>query len=126
MIVVETTAVIVTMVVAGGQMMVWDAAMINIGAIVEVLAIDVLADEDIIVVGVTVIFLKFAVIASFSVDVSSDVSVNFFVNVLTDVILGILTDISIEVLTDVNANAFAVVMTALEFRVSTPPGELNR
>ena len=107
-------------------MMVWDAAMINIGAIVEVLAIDVLADEDIIVVGVTVIFLKFAVIASFSVDVSSDVSVNFFVDALIDVILGILTDISIEVLADVNTNAFAVVMTALEFRVSTPPGELNR
>ena len=80
MIVVETTAVIVTMVVAGGQMMVWDAAMINIGAIVEVLAIDMLADED------TVIFLKFVIITSFSVDVSSDVSVNFFVDVLTDVI----------------------------------------
>ena len=101
-------------------MMVWDAAMINIGAIVEVLAIGMLADED------TVIFLKFAVITSFSVDVSSDVSVNFFVNVLTDVILGILPDISIEVLTDVNINAFAVVRTALEFRVSTPPEELNR
>ena len=101
-------------------MMVWDAAMINIGAIVEVLAIDMLADED------TVIFLKFVIITSFSVDVSSDVSVNFFVNVLTDVILDILPDISIEVLTDVNINAFAVVMTALEFRVSTPPEELNR
>ena len=101
-------------------MMVWDAAMINIGAIVEVLAIGMLADED------TVIFLKFVIITSFSVDVSSDVSVNFFVNVLTDVILGILPDISIEVLTDVNINAFAVVRTALEFRVSTPPEELNR
>ena len=93
--------------------MVWDAAMINIGAIVEVLAIGMLADED-------------TVITSFSVDVSSDVPVNFFVNVLTDVILGILPDISIEVLTDGNINAFAVVRTALEFRVSTPPEEVNR
>ena len=98
-------------------MMVWDAAMINIGAIVEVLVIDVLADED-------------TVITPFSVDVSSGVPVNFFVDVLTDVILGILPDISIEVLTDVDTNAFAVVfavvMTALKFRVSTPLEELNR
>ena len=94
-------------------MMVWDAAMINIEAIVEVLVIDVLADED-------------TVITSFSVDVSSDVPVNFFVDVLTDVILGILPDISIEVLTDVGANAFVVVMTALEFPMSSTLEEFSR
>ena len=55
---------------------------------------------------------------------SSGVSVDFFVDVLTDSIL--LPGISIEVLTGVNTNACAVVMTALDFRVATPPEELNR
>ena len=106
--------------------MVWNTATIKIGMIVEVRVIDVLADEDIIAVGAIVMFVKFAVIVSRSVGVSSEVSVNFFVDVLTDLMPGILPDISIEVLTDVNKNACAVVITVLEFPVSTPPEELNR
>ena len=35
-------------------------------------------------------------------------------------------DIGVEVLTDVSVNAFAVVITALEFPVSTPLEEFSR
>ena len=47
---------------------------------------------------------------------------------LTEAILGVLTGIRIEVMADVSANAFAVVMTALECPMPTalPLEECNR
>ena len=45
--------------------------------------------------------------------------VDLFMDALAAVMLGVLTGIGIEVLADVKANAFAVVMPALGFRIST-------
>ena len=95
--------------------------------VAEVFAIDVLADVEIILVGVIVIVLKFALPVSYSVDVpSSDVSVDLFMDALASVMLAVLTGIGIGMLADVSANAFAVAMTALEFPVSTPLEEFSR
>ena len=47
-------------------------------------------------------------------------------NALTRVMFGVLPAIGIEVFADVNANAFAVIVTALEFPVSTPLEEFGR
>ena len=96
------------------KVMVWDAAIIDMAVVVEVLVIDVLDDAEFIVV---VIVLKFTLSSSQSLDVSSDVA---------DVMLDVLSVLGVEVLTNVNANAFAVVMTALGFPVSTPLEEFSR
>ena len=56
----------------------------------------------------------------------SDVDGDLFMDAMADIMLGVLTGIGIEVLPDVSANAFAVVMTALEFPVSTPLEEFSR
>ena len=98
-------------------------AIINVGAIVDVLAIDELADEDIIVLGANVSFPKIPVIATYSIGVPPDVPIIFFVEVLTDVIM---PEIDIELLIDVNANFFAVATTSLKFAISTSRDELNR
>ena len=84
----------------------------------EVLVIDVLTNVEIIVVGVLVIDLKFALPASCSVP--SEAAVDLSMDVLAGVMLGLLTGIGIEVLADASGNAFALVMTALELPVSTP------
>ena len=57
---------------------------------------------------------------------SSDVAVDLFVDALAAVMIAVLTGIGIEMLSNVAANAFAVVMTALEFPVSTPSKEFSR
>ena len=99
------------------KVMMWAAAIINMVVAVEVLLIEVLADVKISVVDAIVIVLKFALSVLYSVDVPSDVNVDL----LTDgVMFSALSGICIELLVDVNANAFVVVMTDLDFPVSTP------
>ena len=101
------------------KVLVWAAAIID--AAVEVLVTKVLAG----IVGVVIASaLKLALPASYSVPV--DVTVDFSVYPLAGAMPGVLTGICIEVLADVNTNAFAVVMTALEFPVSTPSEEFGR
>ena len=90
--------------------------------VVEALFIDVLADVEIIAVGVIVIVLKFALPVSYSADVSS----SDVMDMLAGVMLGALTGIDVEVLSDVRANAFAIVITALEFPVSIPLEVISR
>ena len=95
--------------------------------VVEVSVIDVLADVVTVVVGVIVFVLKLALPASYSVGVPSDVAVGLFMDALADTMLGfLLPGIDIEVLANVDVNAFAVVVTDLEFSVSTPLEELSR
>ena len=112
MVVVSIIAVIVVVVVVV-KVLVWAAAVINMVVVVEVLALNV----EVIVVGGIVRVLSFDFPVSYSVDVPSDVAVGLFVDALTH---GVLSGISIEVLADVSANAFTVIMTALECPVSTP------
>ena len=94
--------------------------------VIEALAIDVLTDVDLIVVGVIAIALKLVVSVSYTVGVPAARAFGLFKDALADVIVGILTTIGVEVLADGNTNAFAVAMAALEFPVSTPLGGFSR
>ena len=110
---VEIIVVVVVVVVV--KVPVWDAAIIGMVVVVEVLVIDVLVGVEFIEVGVVVIVLKFALSASCSVNVPPDVTVDWFMDVLTGVMFGVLTRICIDVLAGMNANAFAVpVSTSFE------------
>ena len=100
--------VVAVIVVDAVKVLVRDAAIINMVALVEMLVIALLTDVEIVMTGVVHIDLKSALSVSYSVDVPSAVAVDLFM------VEGVLTAIGIEVLADVNANAFAVVMTALE------------
>ena len=101
----------------------WAEAVIDMVAVIAVTVIDVLTDVKIIVVGLVVNVLKFALPVAYSVDdVPSDVCGDLF---MAGMILDVLPGIGVEVLTDVSANAFAVVTTALEFPVSTSLEEFN-
>ena len=112
---------LIVVVVVVLNVLVCDAAIIDMVVVVGVLVIDVLADMEIIVVGAIMIVLRFAVPLSYSVNVSSSGMVDdLSMDVLAGSMLGALTGIDVGVLSDVSANAFAVVMTALEFPVSTP------
>ena len=93
--------------------------------VVEVLIIDVLADVEIILADVNVMVLMSVLKVSYAVDVTSGVAVDLFVEAW---VLDVLTGIGIALLlwADMNANAIAVVMTALEFPVSTPLEEFSR
>ena len=121
MVVVAMVAAIVIVVVVA-KVLVWAASIFGIVVVVEVLSIGVLADVEIIVVGVIAIILKVPLPIPYSVDVPSGLVVDSFMDA---VICGALTGIGIEVLADVTANAFAVVMIALEFPVSTPLEEFG-
>ena len=112
--VVVTIVAVMVVVVAVVKVLMWDAAIVGRAVGVEVLAIDVMVDVEFIEV---VIVLKFALSVPY---VSSDVAIDLFMGTLADIIIDVLTGIGVEVLTDVSANAFAVVMIALEFPVSTP------
>ena len=90
--------------------------------VVKVLVIGVLSDVEIIVMGVIVNILKFDLPVSYSVDVSSNVAVDLCMDA---VILAVLPGIGIEALAAMSTNAFAVVITALEFPVSTPLEEFS-
>ena len=120
--VVVTAVTVKVVVVVVVKVLVWVEAIVNMAAVVEVIVIDVLVD-----VGDIVMVLKFAFPVSYSVDVSSSgVAVDLFMDELTDVTIAALAGIGIDVLADVSANAFTVVMTALEFPVSTPLEEISR
>ena len=93
---------------------------------VDVLFIGVLDDVEIMAVDLLVIILKFVLAVPYSVDVSSGVDVDMFINASADVMLAVLIGISIEVMADVNPKTFAGVMTALEFPVTKPSAEFSR
>ena len=101
------------------------AAMFNMVAVVEVpvLVMDVLVDVGFIMVCVIVIVLNFSLSASYSVGVSSDVTVYLSMDTLTDVLLGVLPAICIEALSVMNANVSTGVMTAFEFAMPGRPLE---
>ena len=124
MVVVTIVPVIVVLTVVI-KVLVCDVETFDIAAVVEVLAIDMLTDLEIIVVVVIVIVLKFVLSGSCFVNVPSNIFVVLFTDVLTSTMLGILLGIGIEVLANVN-NAFTVVMTALGLPVSTPLGGFSR
>ena len=98
--------------------------------IADVFAIDVLADVEVIVVGIIVIVLKFALPGPYSVDVPSGVVVDLFMDVLASVMIGAmlvaLPGTCIEVLPGMTSNTFAAVLTAFKFSVSTPLEEFSR
>ena len=96
------------------RVLVWAAAVINMVVVVEVLLSDVLADLEIIVVGVIVIVFKFALSVSYSIEVPSGVVVGLLTDALAGAILGDLSGIDVA---DVSA---------LEFPVPTPLEEFNR
>ena len=119
MVVVEIASVIATVFVLV-KLLIWTAAVIDMVVVVGVLVIEVCIEVKLIVVGVIVIFLKSALPVSYSVDaMTSNVDVDFFVDLLTDIMVVVLPGIGVEVLADVNRNAFTVV-TVLDFPVSTP------
>ena len=75
---------------------------------------------------IVVIALEFAVSASYSVDVLSEVVVGVLADVLAGAIIGVVLGIAVEVLVDVNANICAAVMTALvEFPMPTTSEEFS-
>ena len=125
MVVVAMVAVIVVVVFVV-KVLVWAAWIFDMVVVVEVFFIDVLADVEILVVGVIVIVLKFAFTVSCSLDVSSGMTIDSFMEALAGAMLGVLSGIGVEELADVNTNVFAFRMAALEFPVSTPLKEFSR
>ena len=117
---------VIEVVVVVVKVLMWDTPIIDMVVVVEVMVIDVLVDVEIIVVGFTVIVLKLTLSALYSVDVPSDVAVELFMDALTCAIIVFLTEIGVEVLPDVSANAFAVIITALEFPVLAPLEKFRR
>ena len=94
--------------------------------VVEALVIAVLADVGLIVVRDIVIPLKLVVSVSYNVGVPAARDFDLLMDAATGAMLGVLPEVGIEMLADVNANAFAVLITAFEFPVSTPLEELSR
>ena len=102
MVVVAMVAVVVVVVV---KVMRRDGGIISMVSVVEVLVI--------------VFVWKSALPVSCSVDMPSGVDADLFMDEEAATMRGVITRIVIEVFTDVSANAFAVIVTALEFPVST-------
>ena len=103
----------------------WDATIVNMVEVVAVLVIEVLPGVEVIVVGIILSVLKVALAVSYSsVYVSSDVTADL--SIMDALMLDLLSGIGIGVLVDVSTNAFALVMTVLEWPVSRPPGEFSR
>ena len=81
-----------------------------------------LAEELVIdVVAAVAIALEFAVAVPQFVDVLEDV----LMHALTDATIDVLPDIGVGGLADVNVDIFTVVMTVLEFTMSTPLGDFS-
>ena len=118
MTVVEMVAVIVVVVVV--KVLAWAVAIIDMVVVLEVLFIDMFDGVGVIVVGVIVIVLKVPLSVPYSVDVPPGVVADSFMGASTVVTCDALTGIGVGVLAGVNTNAFAVIITALEFPVSTP------
>ena len=108
------------------EVLVKDTAIMDVVVVVEVMFIGVLADVENVVAGVIVTVFRFSLTVSNTVDVPSGVAVDLFMDELAGVMLAVLPDITIEVLTGVNGNAFAVIMTALEFSMSSTLEEFSR
>ena len=109
LVVIVSVTVTVVVVVKG---MVRDGGIISMVSVVEVLVI--------------VFVWKSALPVSCSVDMPSGVDADLFMDEEAAKMRGVITRIVIEVFTDVSANAFAVIVTALEFPVSTPLEEFGR
>jgi len=109
----KAMAVVVSVVT---KVMLWAASIIDLVLVIEVLVIEELAGVKFIEVGVIGFVFKFALSVSYS-----DVAADLTIDALAVVMIGSLAAIGSEGLAeaDANANAFAVVMTALEFPVST-------
>ena len=123
MVVVAMTVVIILL-GSVDKLLVWATSIINIAVVVEVLAIGVLADVEIIVLGVIVIVLKFVLPVTYSVDVSSGVDIDLFMDALVSVMIGVLTGIGIEVLAAMGVNTFAAI-TLLKCPMGTPLEEFS-
>ena len=116
---------VIVVVVDVVKAMVWDAAVIDMVAVVEVFVIDARADVaidmfvgvEIIGVAAVMITLEFAVSISYFVDVLSDMVVGALIEVVAEIIMGFVSDIGVEVL---NVNTFAFLTAALEFGVPKP------
>ena len=120
--------IVAVIVVDVTKVLVRDAAIMNMAAVVEVLFIVLLTGMEIVVVGVIRVDLKSAVSVSYSVDMPSALAVDLSMVALAITMLGVLLGIGIAVLADVNANAnaFVLVMTALDSPVPTPLEEFSR
>ena len=123
MVVAGMVAVIV---VDAVKVLVRDAAIIKMAAVVEVLFIVLLTGVEIVVAGVIRVDLKSVVPVSYSVDMPSASAVDLFMVELAITMLCVLLGIGIEVLADVNANASVLVMTALDSPVPTLLEEFSR
>ena len=80
--------------------------------VVKVLFIGVLTDVD--------ITSEFPVTVSYFGDVPSGMAVGALTGAVTDAMMGFVSGIGVEVLADANVNAFAFIMTTLEFAVPKP------
>ena len=107
---------VIVVVVVEVKVLVWSTSIIDTVLTVEVLVVD----AEIILVG----FIALPI--SYSVDVPSGVAADLFMDSLPGLMLVGLAGIGIVVLTGVNSNAWAVVMTILEFPVPTPLKESSR
>ena len=114
--------VLAVLVAAVAKVPVWAASIMNSVVTLEVLDIVALNELEIIVVGAIVIALKFAWPISYPPGAAVDVLMDAFPGTM----LGVLPQIGISVLTDLSKNAFAVVITALEFPVPTPLRAFSR
>ena len=117
MVVVAMVAAIVVVVVVV-KVLVRAAAIVSMVAVVEVLVSGVLTDVEIIAVRVIVIVLKVSLPMPYSLDVPSGLFVDSFMDASAGVVRAVLPAIGVGVL--------AVVMTPLEFPVSTPLEECSR
>ena len=118
--VVAAMTVVIILLGSVDKLLVWATSIINIAVVVEVLAIGVLADVGIIVVGV----LKSVLPVTYSVDVSSDVDIDLFMDALVGVMIGVLPGIGIEVLAAMGVNTFAAI-TLLKCPMGTPLEEFS-
>ena len=116
MVVVTMVAVMVVVVVV--KALAWAVAIIDMVVVLEVLFIDMFDGVGVIVVGAIVIVLKVPLSVPYSVDVPPGVVVDSFMDASAGVVRAVLPAIGVGVL--------AVVMTPLEFPVSTPLEECSR
>ena len=71
-------------------------------------------------VAVFMIVFEFDMSLSYFVDVLSDMVVGALIGVMADAMMGFVTGIGVEMLADANVNVFAALMIALEFGLPKP------
>ena len=117
---VVTVATVALVVILVAKVLVWAEALVNMlveGLVITTVSVrvDVLADEE--------IALEFAVTVSSS---SADVVVDVLISALADVMIAVLPAVGVaDMLADVDVSILAVVMTVLEFTMSTPLREFS-